>query len=812
MKQTISSRASQTRERRKPRRLRLFLMFLAGLVLLVLELIGVAFFWLVIRPLPQTDGTVEISGLSGEVKVVRDKAGVPHISASNVADLFMAQGYVTAQDRMWQLEFNRRVGAGRLSEVLGEAAIEQDRFLRTIGLRRAAESELAGLSGEEKLILESYARGINAFMETHRDNLPIEFSLLGFKPEPWTVLDTLSWGKVMAFDLGDNYGREITRAALVEKVGAAEAARLMPTGSAPTTPLIVPPNVSYKGIEGGLALASIQADLHALVGQDLDGRGSNNWVVAGAKTTTGKPMLANDPHLGLRNPSVWYEVSLQGGGFNVAGVTFPGVPGVVIGHNERIAWGVTNVSGDTQDLYLEKLNPANPDQYEFKGEWQPLQITSEEIKISGKPSETLRVRQTRHGPILNDVTDALKNSQPMALRWVALGDAPLIGSVLQYNRAQNWTAFRQALRGFNTPAQNFVYADLDGNIGYQIPGLWPLRAKGDGLLPVPGWTGEYEWTGFANFDDLPSVYNPAAGFVATANNRNVAQSAEKVYLGQEYDPGWRAQRITDLLKAKEKLSLADLGAIQADVLSIPGKEFVGYLANLPNSDGKIAPALARLRDWDGRLTADSVPGAIYKATYVKLVENMFKERLGQDLYERYANGNMTLLAVLTLLKDPSNSWWGAAGRDVLLQKSVGQAVDFLSGKLGSNEADWKWGKLHTMSFTQTPIGKGVPGPLQPLINLKTVENGGDGTTVAAASFDLLNPFAQTTGVSFRGLMNLADWDASLIVNSGGQSGQPFNKHYGDNLDDWLNGRYHPFLFSPAAVEREKEATLTLRPK
>jgi penicillin amidase len=499
--------------------LRFSLFGLLSVAVIVIVAVAILFYWLLIRPQPETNTTLKISGLTAEVKVVRDKAGVPHIYANNLTDLFIAQGYVTAQDRLWQLEFNRRVGSGRLSEVLGSAALDNDKFLRTIGLRRAAEQELPLLAPEARTIIESYSQGINAFIDTHKDNLPIEFTLLGFTPEPWTPLDSVTWGKVMAYDLGGNYTNEILRAALVEKLGEKDAALLLPLNGAEGTPLIVPNGVSYVDMEKSLALVDLNSAASVISNGDMSGQGSNNWVVGGAKTTTGKPMLANDPHLGIRNPSVWYEVSLHGAGFNVAGVTFPGVPGIVIGHNDRIAWGVTNVGGDTQDLFMEKINPANANQYEFQSKFEDMSLIKEEIKVKGKATETITVRMTRHGPIMNDVVDSIKNSPyPLALQWVALQKAPLIDAVLKYNRATNWNEFREGLKGFNIAGQNFVFADVDGNIGYQLTGLWPTRAKGDGLLPVPGWNGEYEWTGFVPFEQLPSVYNPPNGFIVRLTN------------------------------------------------------------------------------------------------------------------------------------------------------------------------------------------------------------------------------------------------------------------------------------------------------
>lgn len=781
---------------------------LLSILVLLVVLIGFFVYWLIIRPLPQTSGNLKIDGLTGQVTVTRDKWGVPHISATNESDLFIAQGYVTAQDRLWQLDFNRRIGEGRLSEVLGNAALDQDKFLRTIGLRRAAEAELASMTAEQKNILESYAKGINDFINTHKDNLPIEFTLLGYVPEQWVPLDSITWGKVMAYDLGGNYDNEILRAALTDKFGAEQANQLMSLSPGVGTPMVVPPGVSYKGMDAALALVNLQSQTQYLTG-DFMGLGSNNWVVSGAKTTTGKPMLANDPHLGVQNPSIWYEVELEAPGWHVGGVTFPGVPGVVVGHNDRIAWGVTNATGDTQDLYMEKTNPANQNQYQVQGQWQDMQIIPEEIKIKGQPSQTINVRITRHGPIMNDVISSLKNQQPMALKWVALGNTPLLGAVMDYDRAQNWQQFRDALKQFNIAGQNFVYADIDGNIGYQLTGLWPIRAKGDGLLPVPGWTNDYEWTGFIPFEDLPTAYNPPANFIATANNQQAPSSAT-FYIGKEFDPGWRAERITQRLTDKSKLSLQDLGNIQTDVFTIPGKQIAGYLGNLSSSDSDVAAAIKQLHDWDGNLTTDSVGGAIYEVTYQYMLENMFKAKLG-DSYDDYLDGQYHLNFITKILDDPQNVWWGEKGRDALMLQSLQQAVASLKSQFGNNMADWQWGKLHTVSFTQTPIGNAVPGPLKSILNLKTVARAGDGTTVAAAHYLFSKPYSVTSGVSFRQLLDLSNLDGSQIVNTVGESGQPFSKHYGDDIDDWNSGKYHSFLFSDDAVNQQKEDVLTLSP-
>lgn len=484
---------------------RLMKRILLGILLVVLLVLAAgcgAGYWYITKSLPQIDGTLRVAGVRSTVQVVRDPLGIPHIYADNADDLFFAEGYVQAQDRLWQMEYNRRIGHGTLSEMFGDATIKQDRYLRTIGLGRAAEADYAAMSDVEKRPLQSFANGVSAFIATHLDNLPIEFTILGIKPAPWQPVDTLVWGKVMNYDLGGNYDMELLRASLVDKFGEAGAAVLLPPYPAdgPFTIPAAAKDYAFLNSSSGAAdpvipigapdfrtLASIDSSL-GLRGQGI---GSNNWVIDGSKTTTGKPILANDPHLGIQMPSIWYEVGLHcvprtaDCPYDVAGFTFPGVPGVVIGHNDRIAWGVTNVNPDVQDLYVEQVNPQNPDQYMFDGKWQDMQVVDEPIKVNDVVSETLKVRITRHGPIMTPVLGS-GVTQTLALQWTALRErSQLFESVLEIDRATDWSDFRNALRLWDAPSQNFVYADVEGNIGYQMPGKDPIRSQGNGTVPVP---------------------------------------------------------------------------------------------------------------------------------------------------------------------------------------------------------------------------------------------------------------------------------------------------------------------------------------
>ncbi|HEY6101797.1 MAG TPA: penicillin acylase family protein, partial [bacterium] len=556
------------------------------------------------RAFPQTSGRIALEGLHGTVEVMRDRWGIPHIYAQDDLDLFFAQGFVHAQDRLWQMEFNRRAASGRLSEIFGPVTLDTDRFLRTVGLRRAAEAEAAQLGDEMTRVLQAYADGVNAYITSRRGRLPLEFALLRYVPEPWSPVDSVAFGKLMAWTLSGNWDSEILRAHLVSRFGEAGMERLMPAYPA-GMPVIVPAGADYRPFRSAVALRLVA---HAPA---RDGTGSNNWVIAGSRTTTGTPILANDPHLQAAMPSIWYEMDLSSERFHAAGATFAGAPGVIIGHNAHIAWGVTNAGPDVQDLYLERFDPDDPTRYEFKGQWEQATVVEESISVKGRREPVLLpVRITRHGPILNGVVDGLDAF--VALRWTALEPGTILGSVLRLDEARNWSEFREALKLWTVPAQNFVYADGDGNIGYQLPGRIPVRAKGDGLLPVPGWTGEYEWVGEIPFDELPSSFNPERGYIVTANNRIIPDGYQH-FIAAEWDPGFRAQRIEAMLTAQPKVSPEVVADMQLDTTSLPAQAIIRSLQGVQVTEEPDASLLAELRAWDGVLAPESQAAAIYEA-------------------------------------------------------------------------------------------------------------------------------------------------------------------------------------------------------
>lgn len=792
-----------------------------GAVALLLILIGVGYaYYTVQKTLPTTSGTLKLPGLSAPATVTRDIYGVPHIVAANINDLYEAEGYVHAQDRLFQMFFFRAVGEGRLAEYFGPSQVDTDRFLRTVGFRRAAEAEWAQTAPQVRSALEAYSRGVNEFIRTHSDSLPLEFGFLGAKVEEWQPVDTLTFGKVQAWDLTQTWSNDLLTADLLSNLGPDITAELLP-GYPKDAPVVVP------GANTGSVLPALKAYSDkirpVLPSFGLGDIGSNNWVVAGSKSTTGKPLLANDPHLGVRSPSIWYQVHLSttDGKYNAEGFGFAGAPGIITGHNQNISWGVTNVGADVQDVFIEKLDPSgHPGQYASGSSWLPLKIYTETIKVKDGAPITQTVRVTDHGPIISDVlpvtaTLGVKSPGPWALQWSGAQPGHLLEAVYNLQTASNWQQFRAALQGWSIPGQNFVYADTQGNIGYQMTGNIPLRKKGDGSVPVPGWTGEYDWNGYIPFDALPRAYNPPEGFVATANNKPYGPDYKYQFRG-EWAPPWRISRITELLKAKDKLSIDDFKNIQMDTSSELAKKVGDELAALKPTDAPTQQAAKMFQGWNGDLKPDSAAAAIYEVTAQKALSETYSDNLGLDLFGEYLDieGSTVLQSFEQLLDKPQDPLWDRKEtpqketRDDILLASLTSAVSDMTGALGGTMQDWQWGQIHTVTPAH-PFGS------QPVIgamfNLPSVPIGGDQTTVSVGTFSLVEPFSVSSYQSYRMIIDAGDWSKSLGILAGGESGQPFSKHFSDMLTPWQNYQYNPILYTQQQIEANKESVLTLTP-
>ncbi len=790
---------------------------LVFLVVLAL-VIGGGGIYLVRRNFPQTSGVLTVPGLQAEVRVLRDEWGIPHIYAQNNHDLFFAQGYIHAQDRMWQMEFWRRIGMGRLAEILGKSALESDKFLRTVGFARVAEEELRRMDPMTRSILQAYADGVTAYIQQRKGRLGMEFTLLGltgvkFEPEPWSPVHSLTWAKVMAYDLGGNMDSEIMRALLLKKFGEEAVQQLFPAYR-PDHPVIVPTGVAWQDVD--TSLLAVLDEVNRYTGREVLGTGSNNWVIAGSRTATGAPLLANDPHLAIQMPSIWYEIGLHGGDFDVVGSSFPGAPGVIIGHNRYIAWGVTNLGPDVQDLFVEKINPNNPNQYEFMGQWRDMQVIEEQIRVAGQ-SEPVRltVRITHHGPIVNDVMGPLPTGT--ALRWTALEPNTLFQAVVKLDLARNWDEFRAALREWDIAAQNFVYADVQGNIGYQSTGKWPIRAKGDGLMPVPGHTGEYEWLGYVPFEEMPYLFNPSQGFVVTANHA-VVDEKYPYLVSLEWSAGYRAARIAEMIQAKAKLSAEDIQAIQADTLSLGAKEILPYFLNLKPQAQELRQALEILKGWDYRFDKDSAGAAIFGAAVHHLMRDTYLDEMGANILKQYFGASsMTTIAMIRGLEDPNWPWFDdkrtaqVETRDDILLRALKNAVDDLTKRLGPDMPRWKWGSVHTATFRNQSLGKSGIAPIEALLNRGPVPVNGAGDVVNNTPFSITRPYEVSVLPSYRQIIDLADFTRSQSMHTTGQSGHTYHKHYGDMILYWRDVKYHPMLWTREQVEQAAVETLILKP-
>lgn len=816
-------------------RIGLILLAIIALLIVVLGIVGVVS---VRRPFPDTDTTLTLPGLQDEVNVYRDENGIPQIYAQNEHDLFLAQGYVHAQDRFWQMEFWRHVGLGRISEIAGEATVSSDQFIRTMGWNRIAENSLAyyeNESPETMEILEAYSEGVNAYIAEQGDNISLNYTILGlvndkWEIEPWEPLHTIAWTVVMADDLGGNWRSEISRANLIKELGEGTTANLLPFYPYNNRPVIAPTDamdIEFSATEESALLQQMEQVNWENVNTQIVGSypeegylgsgsyvGSNNWVISGEHTDTGMPLLANDPHLGIQMPAIWYQVGLHAPSFNVSGFSFAGVPGIVIGHNDNIAWGVTNVGPDVQDLYIEKINPSNPNQAEFMGEWEDMEIIEEVIKVNGGEDVPLEVKITRHGPIVSNLRDDV--SDVLAIRWTAQEPMRTFEAILGLNKAENYDDFREALRFWDVPSQNVVYADVQGNIAYQMPGLIPIRTNGDGLVPVPGWTGEYEWEGWIPYEELPAVLNPEWGYIATANNAVVDE--DYPYLITHYwADGDREERIVALIEAEldgdGTLSQADLAQIQFDSRSLMADSYVPLLDGLSSDDEKVQAALERLRGWDRQARRDSVPAALFEIFYMQLAQATLADEVGGDNVGSF--GGRVLFHQLAANADAV--WWDDVSTDAkesqadILLTALADTVAWFEENVGDDMNAWTWGSIHTATFKSNPLGESGIGPVESIVNRGPFPADGGASIVNANSWSWSSPAAVTGHPSMRMLVDMSDFDASEWVIPTGQSGHPYHPNYDDQIELWLNGRYLPMLWSEEKVQETAVHHLILQP-
>jgi penicillin amidase len=828
---------------------------LAGLLtaILILAVLAGAFaYFTVRRSFPQIDGKLQLNGLNAPVEIYRDPMGVPHIYASNQHDLFFAQGFVHAQDRFWQMDFWRHIGSGRLSEMFGQEQLEKDQFLRTMGWARIAREELDNMDPESLSILQDYADGVNAYLAGHKGSaLSLEYAVLklinaDYQIEPWEPLHSLTWAKVMAYDLGGNMDTEVYRARLLKPFSPQQVQELLPEYPQ-NHPYIVPqPNTAAGGLESTSSQAVLFKNqaisallensanqfkhMQSVLGPTGAGIGSNNWVISGRRTSTGQPLLANDPHLGEQMPSIWYEIGLHCSPngtdcpYEVAGFSFAGNPGVIIGHNDRIAWGVTNVGPDVQDLFIEKINPENPNQYEVNGEWVEMQIVQESIQVAGVDPVPLTVRYTRHGPLISDVSFEdfgeqagieLPENFALALRWTALEPGTLQKAILGLDLAQNWQDFRQAASLFNVPAQNLVYADVDGNIGYQMPGSIPMRAGGDGSLPAPGWNDDYAWTGYIPFEELPFAFNPPQGFIATANNA-VVGSDYPYLISTEWDYGFRAQRIVDMIEnAPGPVDQAYIQKMQGDNQNPGGFILVPLITKMSFDDQRLQQARDLLAGWDYQNDMDSAPAALYDAFWSHLLANTFDDDLSEEDYP--GGGSRWIQVISQLVQQPDSPWWDNSStpqkenRDEIFRQSLQAAVSDMEKNFSNNPEIWNWGDLHTLTFRNQSLGNSGYAAIDSIFNRGPFRTSGGASIVNATGWDAAESYQVVSLPSMRMIVDLSDLSKSQSIHTTGQSGHAYHPHYIDMADLWRHIQYHPMYWESGQIQAAAEGKLELSP-
>jgi len=794
--------------------------------------------WFIYRPLPQLDGSASLPGLHQDVTVERDRWGVPRVRASSVEDLAEAQGYVMAQDRLWQMDLLRRVARGQLSEILGPKTLVIDKEFRTNGFARAAERDATLLDPESRKVMEAYARGVNHFIEQHKNALPLEFSLLRYEPSPWQPSDTIAISGYMYRTLTNTWERELNRAKVAERAGPDRAKDLFSEEAAmdhfvvgdpkviddgsqrsaadsddddddddmqPDTVLKarsgVLPNIATRESDPDVTSAlaeSVQAFLSESKNEIRQGLGSNNWVVSGAHTATGKPLLANDTHLELSIPSIWYEIHLTAPGWNIKGFTLPGAPMIIIGHNDRIAWGFTNNGADVQDLYVETFNPASPDEYRVKGAWTKAQVFDETIHVKGQAGEHLKVTVTRHGPIVHREED-----KAYALRWTATEPSGLANSYTWLGKARNWREFRENMRRVWGPAQNGVYADVDGNIGYVMAARVPIRKKGHGEVPVPGDTDDHEWSGYIPFDRLPQALNPESGLIVTANARVVGPNY-KPYLTDRWEEPYRTARIYDLLHDRHDLRPEDMLKVQTDTYSYPhvflADELLAAARTVKPKDPRAQKLIDGLKDWNGIADADSPEVSFLHTVRRAAIDLLLEPFLGKDtsLYQW-----RTTTFLQKILTDRPAKWLPAADKnyDELLSTAADIAVTKLAEQSKSEHVeDWAWKRFNSLDMFH-PLGS--DGLLKRSLSITDKPQAGTVYSVRAA--------AKTHGPAMRFVANPKNWDQSIMLITAGESGQPGSSHYSDQFSYWYEGKPIFAQFSDAAEAQTRKHTLTLKP-
>ncbi len=767
------------------------------------------------RRMAQHSGELKLEGLKAKVTIRRDPEGVPYIYAQNREDLFFAQGVVHAQDRLWQMEVNRRLALGRLSEVFGAAALDTDRLTRTVGFGRMAQQDLNLVDEDMRKQLDAYCKGVNAAIQQMGKRLPVEYKLAKFAPVPFEPIHVLAWTRLLTLQLSNGWGHELARAHFVEALGPELAAEL-DIRHDPRNPATLPNGIEFNALAPDGKMQAMQGPFLKDLG------GSNAWALNGNRTDTGKPYLCADPHLAPLMPGIWYQIYLEAPDFRVQGVSLPGMPLVMIGHNSHIAWGITLAFSDIQDLFVEQFEAGTSRKYLHKGEWKTAEVFPETIHIKGKAEPHIEdVVVTHNGPVVSSVVKT--GGQVLALNSPALRPSALTMGWYQMDQARNWNEFVAAMRFIEAPGLNIVYADVTGNIGYWMTGKTPIRGKGNGEMPSIGWTGEYDFKGFVPFEEMPHTLNPDRGYVVSANNK-VVNADFPHFMGNVWMNGYRARRIEELLLQKDKWRRDDFPAIHMDVFCRPGLEFVAHLKDVANVEGKAKLARDRMVGWDGQLTTNSVGGCLYQVVRRELLSLLFRLGTEHHHHEPWLIGRgmdpvlfkvsefqgKDTTALLDLLQNPESKLLAlAGGKAAALKKALENAILFLESTLGGDLESWQWGRIHTLEF---PHAMAIQKPMDIVFNAGPYPIPGDTDTVFQTSIRPELPYSANLAIpSYRQIVDLANFDRSLWIKPPGQSGQLGSPNYDDQVAPLLEGRYFPMLWNPEAVAGYATKVLELIP-
>lgn len=804
--------------------------FFKWIGILVPILVGLLIFFpnLFLRvPEPIRSGTISLPALEESVTVIFDEYAIPHVYAENEHDLFYAAGYVMASERLFQMDIANRAAQGRLAE-MDAGLVNVDKYLRTWGFDYMGQRVARVMNPDTRRIVQWACDGINSYIETHRDDLPLEFTLAGHEPLPWDPSIAGGYARLMGHDLISAWGAELAISRILEIFGNEQAKDLFPPYVDLATQVVPPSSASIAALVE--ALVSVQQEIDKNLGGVGRLRASNNWVISGSRTATGNPLLANDMHLGYSQPPVWYEMHMVGGLFNVWGVCFPGFPLVMSGHNEYIAWGQTNFMTDDADFYLEQVNPEDSSTYLYKGEWVPFKVREETIHAKGEEPMTFEIRETVHGVIINDFDEIAREAgQLVAMRWIGqdISDEPT--AFLKLNLAKNWKEFSEAATYFALPGQNMIYADREGNIGWRPFSRIPIRKGGSSLRLLPGATGEWDWEGYVPFEEMPYIYNTQENYIATANHKTVSD-AFPYYVTSYWEPPFRLQRITELLDNTDNHTIESSMAIQNDVLSVQAREMVPFLlaaysdsVSWQDLASQAVEALDLMRQWDFHIDAESVTATVYISWFEKLRDNIYKDEMdqaGDKIYDYYLRTGFSTESIIHLLEKGASPWFdnintpGIEMADDIVCQAFEEAVKELTNKLGRRTARWQWGQLHTLTHAHTLTGGGALGKFLNWwldLNVGPFRSSGSSNTVNAINHRASEPFISIWGPSERSIIDLGNFDDSRMVLPTGQSGHPFSRHYDDQAELYNTGEYRTVPFTREAVEKAAYSTLILQP-